>query len=257
MNPGEQVTLTFPIFMPQYASQFIFEFVTHLPGDNIPTNDTLRLTTLIGIIQDVAPTTVLQPQTILPPEPFTPQVIVFNLGNTAIDAFHTTCQVDTGAAGSFLYLMDQWISPLEIGGLDTVGFQPILLINPGRYRFLFKTHWEADHHPENDSLEFWAEFPAASNYMKHEIIKDFSIEGCFPNPFNVKTSLRLRIPQRTLISMDLYRLDGCKVSSFQFGVLDAGIQTVSIDANHLPSGVYIGCVHTESTQQNLKVVLLK
>lgn len=255
LEPGEQSEVVFYNFYPQYPTMFTFDFITLLAGDEVPENDTLSINTALGLDYDVSPVIVIEPPEILSPEPLTPSVIVSNQGNVASDDFYTYCKVDSESISLFDLLT--WIPPLNPSETDTAVFETIMLPNSGAYRFLFITDWQLDNHPENDTLEFWAEYPMSISGYAHPNLTGFKVEGGFPNPFNPQTTFIVHLPARSDVGIELYDLSGRRVHSYDFGRLNAGVHQVKMLAERLPAGIYVARIEAGDWQSTVKTVLLK
>ncbi|TKJ42186.1 hypothetical protein CEE37_00475 [candidate division LCP-89 bacterium B3_LCP] len=255
LEPGEQWEVVFYNFYPQYPTNYIFNFTTLLTGDQVPENDTLSITSAVGLIYDVAPIDVIEPTQIIGPEPFTPSVMVKNEGNVFADGFFIHCQVDSESVS--LYNMQTWLPALNPNETDTAFFDMITLSNLGEYRFLFISDWQLDNYPENDTLEFWPEYLSVIDGKDALHISDFHVEGAFPNPFNSQTVFEISLPEVASIDVSLFDLSGCCVHQMNFDPLTPGVHRIELKVSNLPSGMYIARVSTEKWEESIKVVLLK
>ena len=87
--------------------------------------------------------------------------------------------------------------------------------------------------------------------------KEFAVSQPYPNPFNAVTSISIDLASSDRLITALYDLSGRKIMTISDGEFKAGRHKFSIEANDLPSGVYI--VNIEATQQRIarKVVLVR
>jgi hypothetical protein len=111
--------------------------------------------------------------------------------------------------------------------------------------------------PENDSLEVWSEVVTAVPPGQASDITTFKIEGGFPNPFNAQTNFILQTPRLCEVRIDLFGTQGRKLSSYNYGMLTMGKHILEINAENLPSGLYIARIHAGKWIESRKVVLLK
>ncbi|MCY4225055.1 MAG: T9SS type A sorting domain-containing protein [Bacteroidetes bacterium] len=67
----------------------------------------------------------------------------------------------------------------------------------------------------------------------------FILNEAYPNPFNPSTSITYGIPESGDIRLAVYDLWGRQVSELVNGYRSAGYHSITFDASHLPSGVYL------------------
>ncbi|MCF7810139.1 T9SS type A sorting domain-containing protein [bacterium] len=85
----------------------------------------------------------------------------------------------------------------------------------------------------------------------------FELTGIYPNPFNSTTTISYTLPQQSDVSLSVYDPLGQRVATLLNGNENAGYHSVNLNANDLPSGLYLvrltasGYVFTE------KVMLIK
>ncbi len=84
-----------------------------------------------------------------------------------------------------------------------------------------------------------------------------SLHPCFPNPFNSSTLVTFDTPGDRFASLEVYSLDGRRVSTLYTGHPTAGRHELAWDANGLPSGVYFIHLQAGHVQQTQTVTLLK
>lgn len=106
-----------------------------------------------------------------------------------------------------------------------------------------------------DNLYFY-DANATSNEIA-EIPNGFSLEQNYPNPFNPSTNISYSVPQTGKVTLEVYNLQGQKVSSLVNGVQSAGSYTVSFNAANLASGVYVYKLTAGATTSIKKMTLIK
>jgi hypothetical protein len=84
----------------------------------------------------------------------------------------------------------------------------------------------------------------------------------YPNPFNPNTSVNFYIPERALVSLDVYRVDGTHVFNVICSHLDEGYHTYNWSGcdrygNSVASGVYLYRLKVGKSEISRKMVLLK
>ncbi|MCB2212570.1 T9SS type A sorting domain-containing protein [bacterium] len=67
---------------------------------------------------------------------------------------------------------------------------------------------------------------------------DYELDLAYPNPFNAMTSLTLRLPEVSPVTVAVYNVMGQQVATLAKGSLDAGVHNLSFDASDLASGIY-------------------
>ncbi len=86
--------------------------------------------------------------------------------------------------------------------------------------------------------------------------------SAYPNPFNPTTTIKLTLPLKSPVDVDIYNIKGQKVSSLFSGDLDKGEHSFTwkgLDntGKHCGSGVYFYKVKTDSKEIVRKVLMLK
>ena len=90
----------------------------------------------------------------------------------------------------------------------------------------------------------------------------FELNQNWPNPFNPETSIRFRIPKRSLVELSIYNLAGQKIRALVGSELAAGSHTIVWDGKNdngrsLSSGVYLYRLRYEGVSLTRKMILLK
>ena len=79
----------------------------------------------------------------------------------------------------------------------------------------------------------------------------------YPNPFNPSTQIGFTLPESGEVSLAVYTVSGQKVAELAKGTMKAGTHSVSFNAAHLPSGVYLYKLQAAGQQMVKKMTLLK
>jgi hypothetical protein len=67
----------------------------------------------------------------------------------------------------------------------------------------------------------------------------FALEGAYPNPFDRAATLKMQLPQKATVTVEVYDVLGRKVQTAYSGEMRAGAsQTVRINGSGLASGTY-------------------
>ncbi len=83
------------------------------------------------------------------------------------------------------------------------------------------------------------------------------ILSAYPNPFNNTTRIVFDLPRAGDVTLSVYDLTGREVMTLVHGTLLAGSHTVQLDANALPSGVYLYRLTAANASLTRKLVLIK
>ncbi|MCF7809541.1 right-handed parallel beta-helix repeat-containing protein [bacterium] len=85
----------------------------------------------------------------------------------------------------------------------------------------------------------------------------FSIAGIYPNPFNSTTTISYSLPVTSQVKLTLYDITGREVEMLVDENRQAGIHTVNLKANNLPSGLYLVKLESLNKSQVRKMMLIK
>ena len=85
----------------------------------------------------------------------------------------------------------------------------------------------------------------------------FTLKQNYPNPFNPSTTIRLEVPARDFIELNVYDVSGKEIARLVKQNLNAGVYDVSFDASGLPSGVYFYTLRSSEFVQTKKMVLVR
>ncbi len=84
----------------------------------------------------------------------------------------------------------------------------------------------------------------------------FNLYQNYPNPFNPTTTIKMSIPKRELVTIQVYNMLGQNVYTLE-REMNAGINTVFFDGNVLSSGTYVYSVRVGNFREIKKMVLIK
>jgi len=91
----------------------------------------------------------------------------------------------------------------------------------------------------------------------YEYRKKYSLDSCYPNPFNPTTTITFSIPEFGLTSITAYDITGRQLETLTNEVLSIGNYSINWDASSYPSGVYLIRMDSGDFTQTQKVVLVK
>jgi len=89
------------------------------------------------------------------------------------------------------------------------------------------------------------------------IVRDYSLEQNFPNPFNPTTTIPFNLPRAQNVKLTLYDLTGRKLLTLFDGKLSSGKHRIHFIGSNLPSGVYIYQLTTPDFWAQRKMILVK
>ncbi|MCH8566791.1 MAG: T9SS type A sorting domain-containing protein [Balneolales bacterium] len=96
-----------------------------------------------------------------------------------------------------------------------------------------------------------------STQPENELPGKITLSQNYPNPFNPTTNIRYTLPENTEVSLEVFNIQGQRVSTLVNGTQQAGVHTAQFDATNLASGVYIYRLRAGSVQLTNKMMLIK
>jgi FG-GAP-like repeat/Secretion system C-terminal sorting domain len=86
----------------------------------------------------------------------------------------------------------------------------------------------------------------------------YALEPVFPNPFNPTTTISIRLPDTSDLSVIVYNVAGQQVAELANGPFNAGVHTLTFDATGLSSGIYFVHANVPGEMNEMrKIVLMK
>ena len=80
---------------------------------------------------------------------------------------------------------------------------------------------------------------------------------CYPNPFNPRITLALRVPRAGPVKLAIYDCSGRLVATPWQGEIEAGGHEIQFEAEDLTSGLYLVCLDGRGFSLSEKIVLLQ
>jgi hypothetical protein len=98
-----------------------------------------------------------------------------------------------------------------------------------------------------------------SNVIEVEVplLRDFTLDQNFPNPFNPSTTITFSLPEATEVSLTIYNTLGQRVAELVNTKLEAGRYSYEWNASNVTTGMYIYELRTSNFVSVKKMVLLK
>jgi hypothetical protein len=91
----------------------------------------------------------------------------------------------------------------------------------------------------------------------NDLPQTLSLSKCYPNPFNISTTISYTLNQASAVSIDIYNINGQKLATLLNEYQTAGEYRLIWNAAGLPSGIYFYKLNTEVQSETNKMVLLK
>jgi hypothetical protein len=89
------------------------------------------------------------------------------------------------------------------------------------------------------------------------IPSDYSLDQCYPNPFNPSTSISFGIPEDAFVSLKVYNALGQEIAELAGREYSAGRHSVTFNASDLASGVYYYAMKAGNFVKVQKMILQK
>ncbi len=90
-----------------------------------------------------------------------------------------------------------------------------------------------------------------------KVVSGYKLEQNYPNPFNPVTNIKFYLPKAEKVELTVYNMLGQKVATLVNENLSAGYKTITFDASHLASGVYVYVLKAGNVKLSKKMTLLK
>lgn len=105
----------------------------------------------------------------------------------------------------------------------------------------------------------FAFYEAQVNIENKLVILDYELMSAYPNPFNLKTTIRYQLPTPSSVLLTIYNIDGQSVEQLvqSNNKFEAGSYEVLWDATNYPSGFYFVNLQTADLVLTQKLILLK
>jgi len=91
----------------------------------------------------------------------------------------------------------------------------------------------------------------------NNIPQEFMLMQNHPNPFNPSTRIEYHIPKASHVTLEIFNVQGQRVTTIVNGRQNAGIHAVIFYANYLPSGMYFYRIQADDFTKVKKMTLVK
>lgn len=99
--------------------------------------------------------------------------------------------------------------------------------------------------------------PQTTSAPSPELPQELRLSQNYPNPFNPTTQIAFELPETTDVVLEVYNIQGQRVAVLLSGQQQAGKHSVTFDAAHLSSGVYIYRLMAGGQTLTKKMTLVK
>ena len=86
---------------------------------------------------------------------------------------------------------------------------------------------------------------------------ELSLEQNYPNPFNPATAIRYRVPEQNHVVLRVFDTHGRVVATLVDETQQPGMYSVVLDADDLPSGLYMYRLESGGISLQKEMILLK
>jgi hypothetical protein len=90
-----------------------------------------------------------------------------------------------------------------------------------------------------------------------DVPRQFRLSQNYPNPFNPSTTIEYALPTTAQVSLKLYNALGEEVKELVNEMQTAGVKSVRLNAENLPSGVYLYKLVAGTFRQSKKMILIR
>jgi hypothetical protein len=111
-----------------------------------------------------------------------------------------------------------------------------------------------------DCMRIWGRYiESVAGIGNHsgELVREYSLEQSYPNPFNPSTTIQYSVKERTLVELVLYDILGRQLEVLVNEEQNVGYYKVNFNAGRLASGVYLYRLQAGDFIEIKKMVLLR
>jgi len=97
----------------------------------------------------------------------------------------------------------------------------------------------------------------SGGFLAIETLDKINGLNLYPNPANNEVSIDLSLTEGAQVSVTIYDMTGKLVSDAFSGFMNAGVNQVKINTQHLPSGMYNTVISSDNSLKNIKLSISK
>lgn len=147
-------------------------------------------------------------------------------------------------------------TPLAVGETREVSVHVFPMNNPGQGIVTIKIG--SLRTPANfATVSFTANAIVTSLDNEQELPQGFSLSQNYPNPFNPVTRINFSIPETENVTLRIYDIFGQEVLTALDNLLPAGVHSIEVQTNSLPSGNYYYTLTAGNYHITKKMTVLK
>jgi hypothetical protein len=99
-----------------------------------------------------------------------------------------------------------------------------------------------------------ADFSTYVGVPSHQSVSS-AVSGNYPNPFRGTTNVTVTLQKSAKVSLSISSVIGQQISTVNYGTMDAGVHTLTINGANLTSGVYFYTIRTNGTSVTRKMIV--
>ena len=93
---------------------------------------------------------------------------------------------------------------------------------------------------------------SVNHFKPGEIPDAFTLYQNYPNPFNPSTTIKFSLPEPSEVILKIFDIQGGYIVTLLQESRKAGLHIITVEASHLPTGVYFYQIHVKSSLNSTK-----
>jgi hypothetical protein len=138
---------------------------------------------------------------------------------------------------------------------------PQITYSSGNQVLVVYSGWTSDYEGKNyDCMRIWGRYlegVSGVDAQSSELVTEYKLEQCYPNPFNPTTTIQYSVKERSSVEIILYDVLGRQIEVLVKEEQDTGNYTINFNAGQIASGVYLYRLKAGNFIETKKMVLLK